>query len=89
MTVESKVYTKDMVAKGAESQDDNVAKIERDEASGAKIEVVTEKEDGKVPQLCDTKADVEQVTEAHNSVKNSSNSRLGKRRCTKYSASNC
>ena len=57
VTVESKDYRIDMVAKSAESQDDNGTRSKRDEASGAKIDGVDEKEDGEFPQVCDSKAD--------------------------------
>ena len=61
--VDSKDDGIDTIA-SAESQDGNVAKSERDEASGAKIDEVAEKVNGEVPQVCDSKADVEQATEA-------------------------
>ena len=62
--VESKDDKIDTIAKGAESQDDNAAKSERDEDPGAKIDEVADKENGQVPQVCGSEADVEQATEA-------------------------
>ena len=61
--VESKDEKRD-IAKGTESQVDDVAKIERDKASEAKTDAVAEYKNGEVPQECDSKADVEQSTEA-------------------------
>ena len=52
------------IAKGTESQIDDVAKIERDKASEAKTDAVAENINGEVPQECDSKANVEQSTEA-------------------------
>ena len=52
------------IAKGTEPQIDDVAKIERDEASEAKTDAVAENRNGEVPQECDSKADVEQSPEA-------------------------
>ena len=70
--VESKDDRIDTVAKGVESQDDNVAKSGRDETSRAKIDEVVEKVDGEVPRVCDSRADVEQAMEApHSSISRS------------------
>ena len=54
----------DTVAKSAETQNDNVAKSELDKASEAKTGAVAENKNSEVPQVCDSKADVEQATEA-------------------------
>ena len=54
----------DTVAKSAQTQNDNVAKSERDEASEAKTGAVAENKNSEVPLVCDSKADVEQATEA-------------------------
>ena len=62
--VESKDDKIDTIGKRAESQDDNAAKSERDEDPGAKIDEVADKENGQVPQVCGSEADVEQATEA-------------------------
>ena len=62
--VEPKDDKSDTVAKSAESQDDNVAKSERDEASEAKTDAVAESKNGEIPQERGPKADVEQATEA-------------------------
>ena len=56
--VESKDEKGD-IAKGAESQIDDVAKIERDRASEAKADAVAENKTGEAPQECDSKANVE------------------------------
>ena len=52
------------IAKGAGSQIDEVAKIERDKASEAKTDAVAENKNGGVPQERDSKANVGQSTEA-------------------------
>ena len=54
----------DTVAKSAETRNDNVAKSELDKASEAKTGAVAENKNSEVPQVCDSKADVEQATEA-------------------------
>ena len=53
----------DTAAKSAETQNDNVAKSERDEASEAKTDAVGENKNSEVPEVCDSKADVEQATD--------------------------
>ena len=62
--VEPKDDRIDTIPEAPESQNDNVSKRERDETSKAKIDEVAEKENGEVPQVCASTADVEQATEA-------------------------
>ena len=52
------------IAKGTESQIDDVAKTERDKAAEAKADAVAENTTGGVPQECDSKTNVERSTEA-------------------------
>ena len=52
------------IAKGTESQIDDVDKIERDKASEAKNDAVAENKNGAVLQECDSKANVNNWTEA-------------------------
>ena len=52
------------IAKGTESQIDDVAKTERDKAAEAKTDAVAENKTGGVPQKCDSKTNVERSTEA-------------------------
>ena len=51
------------IAKYTESQNDDVAKIKRGKASGARAVAVAENKNGEVLRECDAKADVEQSTE--------------------------
>ena len=53
------------IAKGTESQIDDVAKTERDQASEAKPDAVAENRSGEVPQEWDSKANMKHSTEAH------------------------
>ena len=62
--VDSKDDKINTISRGAESQDDNAAKSERDEDPSARIDEVAEKENGQVPQVCGSEAELEHATEA-------------------------
>ena len=52
------------IAKGTESQINDVAKIERDKAAEAKTDVVDESKTGEAPQECGSETNLERSTEA-------------------------